>query len=166
MASTNTTDLDATLRWRLRIEALAADYAHCIDEDRLEEWPAFFTERGMYRVTTRENVELGLPLSLISCDGRGMLTDRIVAMRTANIYEPHVYCHMTGALKILGITGSEVRAQSTFTVIRTMTDGGMSVFACGKVLDTIVDDAGKLRYQQRTFVLDSRRIDTLLVIPL
>jgi len=66
-----------------RIQALHTDYVHCIDDDRLEEWPDFFTEAGRYRVITRENHELGLPVSLIYCDGRGMLADRISAMRTA-----------------------------------------------------------------------------------
>ena len=158
--------LDAALRMRLRIEALAADYAHCIDEDRLEDWPGLFTETGSYRVTTRENVELGLPLSLISCQGRGMLVDRIVAMRTANIFEPHVYCHMVGALKVLSAQTGEVKTQSNFTVVRTMADGGMSVFACGRTIDCIVESGDGLKYKDRTVVLDSRRIDTLLVIPL
>jgi anthranilate 1,2-dioxygenase small subunit len=159
-------ELDARLRWRLRIEAMFADYAHCIDEDRLEEWPACFVEHGRYRVTTRENVELGLPLSLIRCEGRGMLTDRIVAMRTANIFEPHVYCHMVGALRLLDTAGGEIKVQSNFIVVRTMADGTMTVFACGKYLDTIVEEGGTLLFRERTVMLDSRSIDTLLVIPL
>ena len=52
-----------------------------------------------------------------------------------------------------------------------MADGDMKVFACGKYLDTIVEEpgvetAGTLRFKERTVVLDSRRVDTLLVIPL
>ncbi len=47
-----------------------------------------------------------------------------------------------------------------------MSDGAMSVFACGKYLDRVADDAGRLRLAERVVVLDSRRIDTLLVIPL
>ena len=31
--------LDRDLILRLRIDALFADYIHCIDEDRLEDWP-------------------------------------------------------------------------------------------------------------------------------
>ena len=157
--------LDRDLALRLRIEALMSDYVHCIDDDRLEDWPEFFVERGRYRVTTRENQALGLPVSLIYCDGRGMLRDRISAMRTANIFEPHVYCHMVSAVKLLD-GGGEHRAQSNFTVTRTMADGEMSIFACGRYLDRIVEDAGRLRFGERTVVLDSRRIDTLLVIPI
>jgi anthranilate 1,2-dioxygenase small subunit len=79
--------MDADNALRLRVADLYADYAHAIDDDRLEDWPGFFTAQGVYRVVTRENLDLGLPLSLIYCDGRGMMEDRIAAMRTANIYE-------------------------------------------------------------------------------
>ncbi len=143
-----------------------ADYAHCIDEDRLEEWPDFFTEDGQYRVTSRENHELNLPVNLIYCDGRGMLSDRISALRTANIFEPHTYCHMTSALKIIESDGKEHRTQSNFTVMRTMSEGAMSVFACGKYIDRIVEDGASLKYRERSVILESRRIDTLLVIPI
>ena len=157
---------DTMQRIRARIDAYNADYAQCIDSDRLEEWPSFFTENGIYRVITRENHERGLPVSLIYCAGRGMLADRIAALRTANIYEPHVYCHTIGALRVLGEEQGAWRAESNFTVIRTMVSGEMSVFACGRYLDRIVERDGHLALAERLVVLDSRRIDTLLVIPI
>jgi anthranilate 1,2-dioxygenase small subunit len=163
---TVTTDLDRDLALRLRIEALMADYIHCIDEDRLEEWPDFFTVDGQYSVNSRENFELNLPVNLIYCEGRGMFVDRISALRTANIYEPHTYCHMTSALKITGSDGKKHRAQSNFSIIRTMSEGAMSVFACGKSIDRIVEDQGGLKFRERRIILDSRRIDTLLAIPI
>ena len=163
---TVTADLDRDLALRLRIDSLMADYAHCIDEDRLEQWPDFFADDGVYRVTSRENDELGLPVSLIYCEGKGMLRDRISALRTANIFEPHTYCHMTSALQILGSDGSEHRTQSNFTIIRTMSEGDMTVFACGKYRDLIVEDGGGLKFRERSVILESRRIDTLLVIPI
>ncbi len=159
-------DTDELVRLGARIQALNAEYAHIIDEDRLEHWPELFTERGRYRVITRENRELGLSVSLMYCDGRGMLADRIVAMRTANIFEPHVYCHTFSALKIVSAADNQIRTQSNFQIIRTMAEGDMSIFACGKYLDLIVEDAGTMRFAERIVVLDSRRIDTLLVIPI
>ena len=160
---------DATadaLRLRARIEAFNADYANCIDSDRLEDWPAFFVEVGVYRVTTRENSERGLPISLIYARGRGMLTDRITALRTANIYEPHVYCHPVSAVKVIGpLPAGGCRSESNFAVMRTMASGAMTLFACGRYYDQLVETSGVLRLAERIAVLDSRRIDTLLVIP-
>ncbi len=153
------------LRLRARVEALHADYAHAIDTDRLEDWPSLFTEDGLYKVITRENLERGLPVGVVYCKGRGMLTDRITALRTANIYEPHVYCHLGSALRITGRAGGVIEAESNFTVLRTMATGAMSVFACGRYLDRIVERDGTLLLAERVAVLDSRQIDTLLVIP-
>ncbi len=159
-------DLERDMALRLRIETLMTDYVHCIDDDRLEAWPDFFIDSGRYRVITRENHDQNLPVSLIYCDGKGMLRDRISAMRTANIFEPHTYCHMVSAVRLLESRDGWHRTRSNFTVTRTMVDGRMSVFACGKYLDHIVEDSGELRFRERDVVLESRQIDTLLVIPI
>jgi anthranilate 1,2-dioxygenase small subunit len=162
--NTNTSENELALR--LGIEDLLSEYAHIIDDDRLEEWPELFTANGVYRITTRENYEAGLPLSLIYCDGRGMMIDRVSAMRTANIYEPQFYCHGTSAVRVLGTEDGVTRVRSNFTLLRTMIGGETTVFACGRMFDRVVEDRGRLRFAERIVVLDSRSIDTLLVIPL
>ncbi|MCC2099011.1 MAG: aromatic-ring-hydroxylating dioxygenase subunit beta [Hyphomicrobiales bacterium] len=164
MTDTKTMDADAELR--SRIQNLLAQYAHTIDDDRLEEWSGFFLPEGIYKITSRENFDRGLPLSMVYCTGTGMLDDRISALRTANIYEPHVYCHMIGAVELLERSGGEYRTRANFTVLRTMAEGDMTIFACGRYLDTIAETADGLKLRERTVVLDSRRIDTLLVIPI
>jgi anthranilate 1,2-dioxygenase small subunit len=151
---------------RCRLEAFLADYVHALDADRLEDWPDFFTDNASYRVCTRENFDLGLPLSVMSCQGRGMFRDRISALRTANVFEPHVYRHVIGALRILQRERDRVSTESNFQVIRTMADGGMAIFGCGRSLDTFLVEADRIKLAERTVVLDSRQIDTLLVIPL
>jgi anthranilate 1,2-dioxygenase small subunit len=153
------------LMLRARIDAFNADYANAIDSDRLEDWPAFFAEDGVYRVITRENRERGLPVALIYARGQGMLSDRITALRTANIYEPHVYCHQIGCVKVVGTEAGGWRAESNFTIVRTMVSGAMVVFACGRYVDRFVEVSGRLLLAERTCVLDSKRVDTLLVIP-
>ncbi len=158
--------IDRDLALRLRVEDFYAEYAQTIDDDRLEDWPGLFTEHGTYRVTTRENLDSGLPLALIYCDGRSMMEDRISALRTANIYEPHVYCHSTSALRVLGTSGGEIRTRANFTVLRTMSEGDTAIFACGRYFDQLVEEDGRLRFRARLAVLDSRQVDTLLVIPI
>jgi len=151
---------------RLRIDALYAEYAQVIDDDRLEEWPALFAESGKYRVTTRENYGKGLALAVMYCDGRGMMSDRISALRLANIYEPHVYCHLTSCVRVVESTAEEIKAQANFAVIRTMQEGEQTIFACGRTFDRIIEAGGRLLFKDRLVVLDSRQVDTLLVIPL
>ena len=160
------TTLDAALVTRLRVEAFISEYMLALDADRLEDWYSFFAEDGTYRVTTRENHDLGLPLSLMNCRGHGMFKDRITALRTANIFEPHVYCHIPGALRITSITGDVVESESTFSVIRTMQEGDMRLFVCGRTFDRIRLGAEGPKLIDRTVILDSKQIDTLLVIPI
>ena len=149
-----------------RIQRLHTAYVHAIDDDRLEEWPGLFTDDGLYRVLTRENLELDLPLGLVHCVGTAMMRDRISALRTANIFEPHTYRHLIAAAEITEAAASGHRVRSNFAVIRTMHSGAMSVFACGTYLDRIVETADGLKFAERLAVCDSRSIDTLLVIPL
>jgi anthranilate 1,2-dioxygenase small subunit len=160
------TTLGGELVLRLRIDALYAEYAHLIDDDRLEEWPGLFVEDGKYRVTTRENHDRGLALAVMYCDGRGMMTDRITALRQANIYEPHVYCHLISGVRVLDGAPAEIRVRASFAVIRTMQEGERTIFACGRSIDRIVERDGRLLFRERLVILDSRQVDTLLVIPI
>src|SRR5262249_48685380 len=43
------------------VEELLHAYVEAIDDDRLEEWPEFFTESCLYRVVPRENYDQELP---------------------------------------------------------------------------------------------------------
>ena len=149
-----------------RIARLNTAYAHAIDDDRLEDWPGFFTDDGLYRIVTRENREAGLPLAIVHCDGAAMMRDRVRAMRTANIFEPHTYCHIVGAVEPIAGEDGIHTARTNFVVVRTMHSGAMSVFACGRYLDRIVETAGTLKFAERVAVCDSRTVDTLLVVPL
>ena len=76
------------------LERLLTDYVHCIDDDRLEEWPGFFADSCVYKITSAENYERGLPIGVFFANSRGMLEDRVTALREANIYEPQRYRHL------------------------------------------------------------------------
>jgi anthranilate 1,2-dioxygenase small subunit len=149
-----------------RIEDFLIRYVHCIDDDRLEEWPDFFTESCLYKIISRENHDRGLPLGVMECDSRGMLKDRIESMRRANVYEPHHYRHQVSALQITVRADGAFDCRSNFLVVRTMAGGAMAIFATGRYLDRIVLQAGQPLIEERLAVFDSRRIETLLVIPL
>jgi len=149
-----------------QIEDFLNDYAHCLDDDQVESWPAFFTEDANYQVTTRENHEAGRPLGIIYCEGRGMMEDRVRALREANIFEAHVYCHTLSRPDVWQAGPETLQARTNFTIHRTMYNGEAELFATGRYLDTIVRTPSGLAFKDRRVVLDSRRIDTLLVVPL
>jgi anthranilate 1,2-dioxygenase small subunit len=147
------------------VERLHARYAQALDADRLEEWPDFFTENGRYRVATAENEERGLPLPVLSAEGRAMMRDRVQSLRHANIYEPQRYRHMISGILLEKISESHVRSTANFMVIRIMQNGETMLFASGRYLDRIALSPAPL-YEERVVVCDSRRFDTLLAIPL
>jgi anthranilate 1,2-dioxygenase small subunit len=141
-------------------------------------------------VTTADNHREGLPAGLIWADSRGMLTDRVTALREANIYERHSYRHILGQPFLVtdeddtdedgsdedgsdedgtgdDVTDGEgVRSETPFLVVRIMRDGASDLFASGRYLDRYVFEGERAVLAERVVVCDSSRIDTLLAIPL
>lgn len=151
----------------LQVGMLNAAYTRCIDADRLEEWPDFFLDPCLYKVTTEDNHRQGYEVGVIYADNRAMLTDRITALRNANIYEQHRYRHLTGMPYIIDANGEELRAETPFAVFRIMRDGSNGVFITGRYLDKLrIVGGDTLKIAERIVVCDSSTIDTLLVIPL
>ena len=151
---------------RAEIDALYADYAHCLDNDELEAWPEFFTEDCHYRITSAENYEAEMPIGIVYATSKAMLVDRVMALRKANIYEPQRYRHMVGAIKIGAVEDGAVPVVANLIVVRTMQDGAMMLFAAGRYVDRLVRQGSAWKFARKDVVLDSRQIDTLLAIPL
>ena len=82
------------------IEDFVVDYAHMVDDDRLEEWPEYFTETCTYRIINRKNHALGRSVGVIECSSRGMLEARVKALREAHVYDPHSYRHLLSGIRI------------------------------------------------------------------
>ncbi len=158
-------DTDAALLFRL--SALNTAYASAIDAGRLEDWPDFFVDDCLYKVTTAANHAEGLAAGIVYADSKGMLKDRIAALRKANIFERQSYRHLIGMPSILGRDSGGIRCETPFFVARIVRDGAMSLFATGRYLDLVRDEATYgLRFVERLAICDSQRIDTLLAIPL
>jgi anthranilate 1,2-dioxygenase small subunit len=162
----NAAPMDIALQ--LTVENLLARYVHAIDDGQLEAWPEFFVEHARYRITTADNHLRGLPLSLIYADSRAMLRDRVSALRHANVYEAQSYRHTVSAVLVERIDAHSARAVSAFQVARIMHSGETLLFASGRCLDRIrlTGEHGAAQFEERLVVIDSRRIDTLLAIPL
>jgi len=151
---------------RRRVEALLAHYVDVVDQDRLEEWPDLFVDDCRYRVTSALDYRDKLPHGVIYAVSKGMLRDRVSALREANVYEAQRYRHIVGPIWIEDDTSATVRARSNFLVIRTMHTGEMLLFASGAYFDRIDVSTQPCRFIERIVVTDSDKIDTLLAIPL
>jgi 3-phenylpropionate/cinnamic acid dioxygenase small subunit len=149
-----------------RILAVQAAYIRCIDSNALESWPDFFIDDCLYKVTTAENHRNGFEAGIIYADSRAMLSDRILALRQANIYEKQSYRHILGLPTITANGGNEAECETPFLVVRIMHDGQTDVFATGVYIDKLRAQGNQLKFASRLVVCDSSRIDTLMAIPL
>jgi 3-phenylpropionate/cinnamic acid dioxygenase small subunit len=149
-----------------RITALNAAYAAAIDDDRLEDWPGFFLEDCLYKITSADNLRDGNEAGIVYADSRAMLADRVLALRRANIYERQAYRHIVGTPLVADPGPADVSVETPFLVVRTMRDGRMDLFVAGRYRDRLRDDAGALRFAERIVICDSSHFDTLVAIPI
>ena len=96
---------------QLKVQDLNARYVQAIDDNQLEAWPDFFVDDGRYRITTAENVERGLPISMMYAVSRAMLRDRVRSLRDANVYEAQHYRHILGT-PLIEMVGDGARARA------------------------------------------------------
>jgi anthranilate 1,2-dioxygenase small subunit len=150
-----------------RVERLLTEYVRCIDDDRLEEWPDFFTDECFYQIIAASNHDRGLPVGLVYADSKGMLVDRVAALRQANIYEPQRYRHLFSAVAVLDSSDLErICVESHYLVVRTMQGGDSVIFSVGRYVDVVDLSGKKPLFRERRVIFDNERVDTMLAIPL
>ena len=155
-----------TLELKSEVENLLNAYAQCIDNDELENWPDFFTDTCLYRIIPRENHEIGLPTAVMWCDSRGMLEDRVPALRHANVYQVQWYRHLLSNPVITTEDGDTFNVQSNYAVFKTCNDGESTIYNVGRYVDVIVRVDGQLKFKERSAIFDTHKITTLMVIPI
>jgi anthranilate 1,2-dioxygenase small subunit len=159
----------AALTDPLRAAAVAnllTRYVAAIDRGDYEAWPEFFTETCHYQIISRESVERGWSVGMMLCDSRGMLRDRIRALREINVYEPHSYRHVTGPIEVLAQGPEAWSLRSNYILTRTMFGRAAELFNTGCYQDEVVfEPDNSARFRRREVICDSSIIDTLVVIP-
>jgi 3-phenylpropionate/cinnamic acid dioxygenase small subunit len=151
----------------LGISELNADYARCLDDGALEAWPGFFSDPCLYSITTRENYALRRPVGIIYADSVDMLTDRVLSLRRANVYERQRYRHLLGMPFIRSRDGGQIASETPFAVYRIMRDGRTDLFVTGCYMDRLRESpSAEYSLSERIVVCDSEIFDTLVAIPL
>jgi len=148
------------------IRALEYRYARLLDENRLEEWPTLFVERGVYKVIPRENLDREPALPIMFCDSRAMMLDRIVSLRKANVYNLHYSRHVISNIEILSAQDDTFEVAACYTVYQTDLEGQTRLFSVGQYRDIIANGGGELKFREKIAVCDTFNIPNLLAIPL
>jgi len=149
---------------RLELSAFQERYISAIDNDRLEEWPKFFTEDCLYEIVSKENEDMNLPAPVIHCDSAAMLRDRVLSLRNANIYEKPLYRHFVSGLEWRAVDEGYAMS-SSYLIINTSQEGVSTVYQAGRYLDVVVRNADGLRFRQKRCIYDTLRVQTLLAYP-
>jgi anthranilate 1,2-dioxygenase small subunit len=163
---TTATLLQPGYELRARIEALYYDYAAILDDKELDRWPEMFTEACFYRVTSRENIELGLPLGIIHAESRGMLMDRVVALKETSMYVPRRVRHFITNIRIFDPAADGIKVRANFSVHQTLPDQEGGMFLSGEYCDRLVEEQGKLLFAEKICIHDATVVPISLVYPL
>ena len=145
---------------------LYADYGSYADEAKYDEWLGLFATECSYKVIPKENFDRGLPAGLIWCDSRAMLEDRIELLRVVSKANIHTDRHLIGIPRITGGDQNALVVEAPFTVFQTEQEGETRLFATGLYRDRIQANGKGLKFTDKTIVLDTFAVLTLLATPL
>jgi 3-phenylpropionate/cinnamic acid dioxygenase small subunit len=151
---------------RERLADLYGAYDEALNEGRYEDWPGFFTEACVYKITARENYDAGLPVGLIYAESRAMLIDRVAALRKTTLYAPRLVRNLTAGIVLRAVEADGMRLSASFASFQTMLNEPSQVFLCGRLYDRVVDDRGTLRFAERLCVTDATLVPTSLIFPI
>jgi salicylate 5-hydroxylase small subunit len=158
--------VSAPTELRARLADLYAAYDDALGEGDYERWPEFFTEACRYAIIPRESYDLGHPIGLVQAESRGMLADRVAAIRKTTLYAPRIVQRLVGSIVLRAVEPDGMRLSASFATFQTMLNEPTQVFLCGRLYDRVVDDGGTLRFAERVCVTDSTLVPTSLIFPI
>ena len=150
---------------QLEITMLFEEYGRLLDADSLEEWTTLFMPDCRYEIMSRENIEQNLPLSLMLCDSRDMLDDRVYSLREANVFNIHYDCHIIGPVRVTR-QDSSWTATAAYSLFQSIQAGETRLFSVGRYHAELRRVDGALRIARMRVVVDTGAIPTLLATPI
>jgi 3-phenylpropionate/cinnamic acid dioxygenase small subunit len=152
------------------VELLYTMYAEALDDGDIARWPGFFADDlPLYRITTRENVERGMELCFVLCEGQAMLRDRAVALQKTVMHRKRIQRRIMSGVRLLSFEGLDeagVKARATFALFEAIGDEPSQLIACGRSTDVIVRQGTELKFKDRFCVIDARVVPDSLVFPI
>lgn len=148
-------------------------YCDTLDSGAIERWPEFFVDDCFYEVIARENVEAGMPVGLIYCEGRAMVRDRAYAVKHTQMFAPRYLQHFVTNVMVRSIRSirshaamDEIKAQSNYLLLQTLVESPTTILQAGRYYDTFERNQGRLLLKERRCVYDTSLIANDLVFPI
>lgn len=158
--------LEANLRLRLQLEDLYANYGATLDYGKIEHWPDFFTDDCIYKLISRENYDLGLPLGTMFAEKRGGLEDRVTAVVKTSVYHERTITHLITGVRLLGESRGVITATANYSVLETLPNQYTRVLNSGRYDDKIVRKGGKLLFKEKLCIFDSALVPASIIYPI
>ncbi len=153
------------LELRAEIEVFHNEYCAVLDACDVEKWPEFFTEDGLYRITSRENANQELLVGLVYAEGRAMMYDRAVAIAQTQMFAPRHTMHMVSNIRVVNEENDVIEAEANYLLIQTLIEGPSTIHLAGKYYDRFVRSESGLLLKERQVVYDTEILATDLVYP-
>jgi anthranilate 1,2-dioxygenase small subunit len=150
---------------RAEIDSFHVEYCAALDANDVERWPDFFCKDATYRITSRHNALLNMPVGLVYCEGLDMIIDRAQAVAHSQMFAPRHMLHVLGITRVLQEAGNTVSSQTPFILMQTLVEGPSTVHLAGIYHDRFVREGERLLIASRQVVHDTEILDTALAYP-
>jgi|TARA_B110000438_G_C15465825_1_gene500949 anthranilate 1,2-dioxygenase small subunit len=152
---------------RFAIEDLYSAYASCLDSDQLEEWLDLFIEKCVYKIIPKQNVTLGLPVTLMLCENKNMLRDRIVSLRQANEYSIHTDKHLISNVCIkTEVDPNTIMVEANYALFQADNEGNGSLYSFGTYIDEVLFVENSPKFLSKTVIVENWSIPHMLSTPI
>ena len=125
-----------------------------------------FSADCTYNIVPIYNYDLNLPVTLMLCENRNMLSDRIVSLREANQYSIHRDRHLISNIRVTQSTSPKFSVTANYAVYQTDVEGSGSLFSFGVYETTILFVQKKAKFQNMMVVVDNWAIPHMLSTPI
>lgn len=116
---------------------------------------------------SRENVDLGLPVPIMSCYSHGMLRDRVAMLVQGTLtYRKMRLLRQVSNVRAETAAGGKVIVRAGITVFQSDEEGVSSLYLVGRYHAHLMSTNGSFRITAMSVVLDSFGIDTMLAVPI
>jgi anthranilate 1,2-dioxygenase small subunit len=165
IAAAGTADRARLRELRFLVEEFHFEYAAVLDRCEIERWPEFFTQDAVYRLIARDNADAQLPLSLMSCEGIGMLRDRAYAIAHTEMFAPRYIKHLISNIRVTGYDEHTVAAEANYIVLETLIDEPTQILQAGTYHDVFWLEGDRLLIRDRRCVYDTVLVPNCVVFP-
>ena len=105
-------------------------------------------------------------LSLMLCDNKDMVSDRISSLREANIYNIHTDRHILSLPRCTVAATGKYDIQCAYALYQSNQEGRSWLFSVGRYQHRIVEKNGRLLFRHTLVVVDTGAVPTLLAVPI